>query len=158
MPNHYTTIGIFSPGYEFDADAFNEQHKDTDFCRLVKPMPEPLEDVHIGHTPEGMHRWKETDGERFSVDEVSLQRQHGHPDWYEWAKAKWGTKWGTYHAKAFHLGGDGAPVVIKFQSAWSAPKILDEIAAWICKAYGFEKYFWVGFDPYDHSVNLLDAE
>ena len=40
MPNHYTTVAICSPGYEFNCEQFNEQHKETNFCEQVSPMPE----------------------------------------------------------------------------------------------------------------------
>lgn len=48
MPNHYTTIAICSPGYEFDVDAFNTQHAKTDFCELVMPRPECLNGIVAG--------------------------------------------------------------------------------------------------------------
>ncbi len=140
MPNHYTTMAICSPGYEFDCDDFNERHAETCFCSVVRPMPEPVEQVAAKSYPDGT---KEKD--RLGVKQ----------DWHDWAKENWGTKWGTYDAKAFPLGGDGSPVLIKFQSAWNAPAILDEIATWLQKVGGFEEVAFVGFDPYDNSVSLL---
>ena len=53
------------------------------------------------------------------------------------------------------MGGDGSPVLIKFQSAWSAPKILNLIAEWLKRTYGFERVSFVGFNPYDDSLDLL---
>lgn len=157
MPNHFTTIGIFSPGYEFDADDFNERHAKTDFCALIRPMPEPLEDICVGYMADGTRHWRQNeDGTKTPVDVSQVQAQFGQPDWYEWAKENWGTKWGTYDAKAFQLGGDGSPVIIKFQSAWGPPSILNEIGAWLCKAYKFEKFKWIGFDPYDDSVSFIE--
>lgn len=142
MPNHYTTIAICSPGHEFDCDAFNERHADTCLCSVVRPMPEPVEQVPATRYPDGT-----TEKERLGVSQ----------DWYDWAKENWGTKWGTYDAKAFELGGDGSPVAIKFQSAWCAPAVLPEIAEWLMKVYSFENVCFVGFNPYDDSTSILET-
>lgn len=142
MPNHYTTIAICSPGHEFDVDEFNERHAQSNLCAIVKPMPEAVEQVPSTLYPDGT---KEKD--RLGVEQ----------DWYDWAKENWGTKWGTYDTKAFALGGDGEPIAVKFQSAWNAPEMLNEIAAWLCKTYGFERVAFVGFDPYDDSTQMLEV-
>ena len=90
MPNHYTTLAICSPGYEFNVDEFNERHAGSCLCSIVKPMPEFVEQVPSTSYPDGT-----TDKERRGVGQ----------DWYDWAKENWGTKWGTYDTKAFNLGG-----------------------------------------------------
>lgn len=143
MPNHYTTIAICSPGYDFDCKEFNEQHKKTCLCSVVMPMPERVEDVPATIYPDGT-------SER--------ERRGESTDWYEWAIEHWGTKWGTYDMKAFPLDGDASPIAIKFQSAWSPPKILPQIAEWLKRVGKFEKVAFVGFDPYDDSTRLLDTE
>lgn len=144
MPNHYTTIAICSPGHDFNCDNFNAQHAKTNLCAVVKPMPEPVEQVPATLYPDGTterHRRGET------------------TDWYEWAIENWGTKWGTYGVKAFPLDGDGAPVAIKFQSAWNAPsKVLPEIGEWLKRVGKFESVAFVGFDPYDDSTKMLQPE
>ena len=142
MPNHYTNIAIclgydwdrMGEDYEFNVDEFNERHGETNFCSVVMPMPEPIEQV-----PEGTCNGK------------SL-KQPGETSWYEWAKKHWGTKWGTYDTKAVQLGGDSAPVIISFESAWGPPAILDKIAEWLMKTYGFTSIEWLGCDPYDDSI------
>jgi hypothetical protein len=143
MPNHYTTLMICSPGYDFNVADFNERHKESCLCSIVAPIPESVEQVRSVHYPDGT-----TEKERLGVDQ----------DWYDWAKENWGTKWGTYDAKAFELGGDGSPVLIKFQSAWGPPKVLDKIADWLKSTYAFEKVVFVGFDPYDDSVSMLGGD
>lgn len=128
MPNHYTTIAICSPGYDFDCEAFNsEQNNNSCLCSAVKPMPEELK----GTTA--------TSNEQ---------------NWYNWALENWGTKWGTYRSKAFALDGDGSPVIIKFQSAWSPPKILKEIGEYLKEKYGFDNVVFVGFEPYSNTVDF----
>lgn len=140
MPNHYTTLAVCSPGYDFDVDEFNEKHAETDLCRVVMPMPEVIEQVPEASYPDGTNS-----RERLGEDD----------SWYTWANEHWGTKWGTYDAKAFALDGDGEPILIKFQSAWRAPKILAEIAEWLMKVGRFERVAFIGFDPYDDSTQML---
>jgi len=143
MPNHYTTLAVCSPGYDFDVEEFNERHAKTDLCSVVRPMPESIEQVPSVHYPDGT-----TEKERRGVDQ----------SWYDWAIENWGTKWGTYDVEAFSLGGDGSPVLIKFQSAWSPPSCLGEITEWLCKTYKFERVVWVGFDPCDNSTTPLEVD
>lgn len=155
MPNHNTTIGICSPGYDFDVDEFNERHKETNICAVARPIPEPLEEVKVGHHHSGLQRWKEKNGVAVPVDEAELKRQFGHADWLAWARANWGTKWGAYRLSASSLPGDGCPIVISFASAWRSPSNLDDIAAWLFRVYNFEKIAWIGFDPYDDETQLI---
>ena len=140
MPNHYTTIAICTPGHEFNVAEFNERHKETCLCSVVMPMPEAVEQVPSTLYPDGT---KEKD--RLGVSQ----------DWCDWARDNWGTKWGTYDAEAFELGGDGSPILIKFQSAWCAPKILSRIAEWLKRTFAFEQVSFVGFNPYDDSLELM---
>lgn len=140
MPNHYTTMAVCSPGYEFDVDSFNEQHAETNLCAVVMPMPEQIEQIPATRYPDG----------------TTEKQRLGEPtDWYEWANEHWGTKWGTYQIKAFSLDGDASPILIKFQSAWSAPQILDKIAKWLKRTYQFEEIVFIGFNPYDNSTSII---
>lgn len=143
MPNHFTTLAVCSPGHEFDVAAFNERHKDTCLCSVVKPMPEPIQEVPAVFYPDGT---------------TEKQRRGVSQDWYDWANENWGTKWGTYDVEAFALDGDSSPVLIKFQSAWGPPKVLALIADWLKRACKFEKVSFVGFDPYDDSLSVLLSE
>jgi len=108
MPNHYTTIMICGPGHDFDCKDFNDQHGNTNLCAVVRPMPDDIEQIPAT---------------RYADGTTERERRGASTDWYDWANEHWGTKWGTYGLQAFSLGGDGAPICIKFQSAWSAPKI-----------------------------------
>lgn len=143
MPNNYTTMAIRSPGYDFDVKSFNEQHAETNLCAVVKPMPENIEQIPSISYSDGT-----TEKERRGVEQ----------DWYYWAKKNWGTKWGTYNVAAFSLGGDYNPIMVKFQSAWGPPKLLDEIAEWLKRVGKFEQVDWVGFDPFDGKTYLLTKE
>lgn len=143
MPNNYTNIAICSPGYDFDVKAFNEKHKDTCFCSIVRPMPDDIREIPSISYPDGT---------------TEKQRRGASQDWCDWAKEHWGTKWGTYDNEAFDLGGDSSPVLIKFQSAWFAPSVLNLIAAWLKQEYGFNQVSFIGFDPYDDSLSFLFSE
>jgi len=140
VPNHYTTIAICDPGHDFDAAAFNERHAQTCLCSVVKPMPEAIEQVPKTNYPDGT-----TEKQRRGVEQ----------DWYDWANENWGTKWGTYDMHAVELGGDSSPILIKFQSAWSAPTILPAIAEWLKRIGKFERVSFIGFDPYNDSLSVL---
>lgn len=155
MPNHYTTVGIFAPGYNFDVDQFNEQHKDSCLCSIVRPMPEELIEVHVGVSSRGERYWKVINKEEVPIDVAEMRAKYGECNWYDWANKVWGTKWGTYGVRAFDLEGDSSPVAIKFQSAWSPPKIISEITAWPCKTYGFESHQWLGYNPINGNVELI---
>jgi hypothetical protein len=152
MPNHYTNIVLCTPGDEFDAKAFNEQHGKSDFCQTVRPMPDELKKTASGSV-------RRENGQPMSPErEAELVEKHGAADWYDWVRQNWGTKWGTYEAKAHRLGGDGSPVVIEFQTAWSPPKpeVLEAILAWLREAHGFERTVAIGHDPYDCTFARLD--
>ena len=140
MPNHYTTICICSQGYDFDVDDFNSRHAASNLCAIVKPMPEPVESIPAISYPDGT---------------TERERRGEATDWYTWAHEHWGTKWGTYDVRAFALGGDGNPIAIKFQSAWSAPTILEDIANWLMRTYNFDNVAFIGFNPYDDATALL---
>jgi hypothetical protein len=140
MPNHFTTIALCTPGHDFNVAEFNERHRETCLCSVVKPMPEAVEQVAATRYPDGT-----TEKQRQGVDQ----------NWYDWANENWGTKWGTYDVEAVALGGDSSPVLIKFQSAWCAPTILDLIAEWLKRTFKFEQVSFIGFDPYDDSLSVL---
>ena len=140
MPNHFTNALIFTPGHDFDVNDFNERHHDTNFCAVVMPMPEDIEDVPETHYPDGT---------------TESQRQ-GKQSWYEWAKEHWGTKWGTYDVRATQLGGDCAPVLIEFQTAWTPPNsnVCCKIADWFKRTYKFKNHLWIGTDPYNDAIGI----
>lgn len=128
MPNHYTIMAVGSAGEEFDCAAFNAKHKKTNICQEVMPMPKELE----GTTSPG-----------------------DSPNWFDWQTEHWGIKWGTYDVEAFQLGGDGNPVLVKFQCPWGPPKILDRIAEWLKMQCGFDSVTFIGFNPFDNSTRML---
>lgn len=122
MPNHYTNILVCVPGHDFDVDAFNEKHRDTNFCEVVKPMP------------------KELEGTKSPGDE---------PNWYDWQHDNWGIKWGTYATTAMRSEGDSRPVIITMITPWGPPNehTMQLIIKHLCEEYQFEDVWVSGYDP-----------
>ena len=51
---------------------------------------------------------------------IQAYRETGHPSWYEWCIANWGTKWGAYQ---YHEQAQTDNVLtFTFQTAWSFPR------------------------------------
>lgn len=67
---------------------------------------------------------KENDPEALDQGEKSRRclEETGHPDWYEWSIANWGTKWGAYDYEERERA-DGR-FVFKFETAWSFPETI----------------------------------
>lgn len=92
----------------------------------------------IGEKKGMIKDYKEFGGEAESLDEFAERmtkdcdlalgkvvhdniKNHGYPDWYEWSKDKWGTKWDAYDmSDAWHKQQDGS-MEMDFMSAWSPP-------------------------------------
>ena len=45
--------------------------------------------------------------------------EHGHPTWYEWCRANWGTKWNAYSYREVSFGPGRFEFL--FETAWSPP-------------------------------------
>lgn len=48
-----------------------------------------------------------------------LIKEYGHNNWYDWALANWGTKWGAYDSSDWSASADS--MSISFTTAWSPP-------------------------------------
>ena len=58
------------------------------------------------------------------VDQIKENiRVHGLASWYEWNIKKWGTKWNAYSQEEIE------PNLIRFETAWSAPRPFYEAVA-----------------------------
>ena len=56
------------------------------------------------------------------------QARHPNRNWYDWNRARWGTKWNGYRGSLESVAG-GSEVVIRFQTAWSVPEpVLAELS------------------------------
>lgn len=123
-------------------------------CRHYLPMPEDItktmspnriitqeeyaERVANGTTSETLDK-------RFGPEHYNTQAQvndftqrYGAPDWYGWANAHWGTKWGDCHHEIDLSMPD--KVILRYESAYSPLKdsILDAFFAQVTDA----RYIW----------------
>ena len=135
MPNHYQNVLICRrdysrDDYEFDVDEFREKYGKVNLCEMLLPQPTELNDTSRPHVL--------TDAA------------------YEWQKANWGVKWGTYDTQAFELKGDGSPVVIAFCTPWGPPrKMIPRIVNWLRESFDFGAVLWIGSDPMDDRNKVL---
>lgn len=126
MPNHYTTMAICVIGYDEDSGDFMDITPDE--------FDEKMKDANLCNIIK-----PRPDGQGIG-----------------WANMNWGTKWGTYGTKAADVSfGDAAPFVFTFQSAWWPPDMLDEITAYLKSEFKFDSVTYVGYDPCDCSVKML---
>jgi hypothetical protein len=58
------------------------------------------------------------------------------------------------------LGGDGAPVLIKFQSAWGppSPDMMRRITDHLAEVYCLTNITWIGHDPFDGSTVAIEVQ
>lgn len=108
MPNHvYNTLSIGNEITEERQEILNNIEKAGGICRYYKPMPKELEGTT---SPQRIG-----DKEGCTITEAKsaeLKHKYGHDNWYDWACANWGTKWGCYEVD---IDGD----MIRFTTAWS---------------------------------------
>lgn len=120
MPNHFTTTALLMGGYGLREEDFN----DKELCDLCFPAPtEALGDINSGFIVidgEEFRYWDSNGG--LSGDRIAeLVANYGAASLLDWNRRFWGTKWGTYDTRLISLGGDGCPMVLKFNSAWGPP-------------------------------------
>jgi hypothetical protein len=102
-----------------------------DFNKVI-PMPTPLLDI-------SSPQYSEADKKQ--ADENI--RLYGHPDWYDWAIAEWGTKWNAWDVKEGRVSKNEA--VLHFSTAWAPPQPVIEKLAKLFPFNGFAlEYFEQG--------------
>lgn len=77
---------------------------------------------------------------------------------YRWCRDNWGTKWDVYDVDACELGGDQAPHLLQFQTAWSPPNEEARRVLLADLATIAEGIVWVGMNPYDCSSRTLGGD
>lgn len=142
MPNHITNI-LWINGTPSQVEEVRAAISGTggdeggrvypiDFNRLI-PMPPELDikaglEASVAMHEAGMERGFDPGHRNGFEDDIYEKcreniRRHGHPTWYEWHIAHWGTKWCAYDQKEIE------PNIIQFDTAWSCPiPVLEHIS------------------------------
>lgn len=178
MPNHFQLCCIAGRDWsrleengldDWPDDLFEGLSK-INLCEASAKLPEELEGIVSGGRP-FRYRHKETgefwtedcngpfDERRTQYEAVDLTDQecadlmakYGACTWYEWQRANWGTKWGTYDLRVHELGGDGSPILIECCTAWGppTPECMRAITTFLEENYYLKSIKWFGHDPCD---------
>lgn len=133
MPNHVNCIGLFMIDWNALENATGKGQEDEDF------LNSRLEALRVGNL---------CDKACSGVDESN-----------EAARDHWGTKWGAYQVNVTRLGGDCFPVIVDFNSAWSAPNAgaMKAINEYLHRECFLVNHRWVKCDPYDNSVADIEV-
>ena len=132
MPNHVTNIlTINGVQDELIIDSLFNEENEIDFNTFA-PMPEELKtvtspvnivtqeerNVEIAERQRRLANNEAFLGNTFSITQEMSDdyiARFGANNWYDWAIANWGTKWGGYDAER------ESPDTVKFLTAWSTP-------------------------------------
>lgn len=133
MPN-WTSNQLIAQGDKAKVTAFLEAIKGEngviDFNAIL-PMPPILQKITKGAMVldgKRIERWIDEDGKQreLTAEEAAEADATGFPDWYDWACAKWGTKWNASEAEITD-NYDGY-AEIRFTTAWAPPEgIFEEL-------------------------------
>ena len=112
MPNHCEqTTTVVGPKDERDHFVASAKDGEGRFSlSSLHPMPEGLKGSFSGYTsdPEKAKEYAEQHEKNLA--------EYGHANWYDWAYAEWGTKWGDYDGDvSCH---DDHETTAYYQSAW----------------------------------------
>ena len=132
MPNHVTNIltvngindeaiidSLFNEENEIDFNTFAPMPKEL--LRVTSPVrivTEEARNVEIAEYELRVLNYEPTFGESFSITQEMSDdyiNRFGANNWYDWAMANWGTKWGGYDAE--RIDSD----TVKFLTAWNTP-------------------------------------
>jgi hypothetical protein len=132
MPNHVTNIlEVNGINDEAIIDSLFNENNEIDFNNII-PMPEELlkvtSPVRILTEAErnaeiAEHERKKANNIPTFSDSFSITQEmsddyinrFGANNWYDWALANWGTKWGGYDAERT------SPDTVRFLTAWGTP-------------------------------------
>ena len=108
MPNNVTTrMRIYGEKANDVLEAIKGEREAIDFEVIIPP-------------PENMFRGS------FGQKEKKLCQEEGRPNWYDWQRENWGTKWNAYSQSVTRK--DEWMVEIEFDTAWQFPQpILDAL-------------------------------
>ena len=124
--------------------------------KVLHPMPEELRGTFVGFTSD------EELAKARAEKHASLSLKYGHGDWYSWAHAEWGTKWGDYETNV--INHDEWETSIEFQSAWGpSSELVGHISALVpdllfVTTITEESHAFAGFTIHKGGKALEDVE
>ena len=111
MPNHcLQQTAIHGPRESRDKFISLAVEDGYPSLKVLHPMPEELSGTFVGFT------FEEYLAKKRAEEHAKLLLKYGHGDWYSWAHAEWGTKWGDYDTNI--ITHDEWATSIEYQSAW----------------------------------------
>jgi hypothetical protein len=122
MPNHcmnwLTVKGPKADIDDFVAKIQVNEPKGESFSILgnLYPIPQELRDTVSGFLGNGDEQKALEEKQKANI------AKYGHKDWYDWAHANWGTKWGDYEVSLTdqsELGNGIKSVSFTYTTAWS---------------------------------------
>lgn len=142
MPNHVFNTMVVSAS-KSEVEAIIEA---GGFARKFKPMPKELENTtspcKIVSQVEYDSQTKDTfaPGITQAMQDDFIER-FGHDNWYDWAYANWGTKWGDYNHTDWDIVDtlDGG-CEVKYMTAWSP--LSEKIIELIDHHLDIREYMW----------------
>lgn len=166
MPNHcQNRLEITGPDDElekFYKSVCIDEENLFEFNGVV-PMPEPLKGTTAPCRIVSQEEYNK-DSKCGITQEMrdNLIQEFGHDNWYDWAIANWGTKWGAYDAGdwQYEPGDDEASVY--FQTAWAPPSEFLRRASIIYPDLQFHNTFleegmeYIGFEIFSNG-ELVDS-
>lgn len=175
MPNHvYSQLRVEASPNTIDAiiDFVKDENRTLSADKIM-PMPPELREVtspvRIVSEEEyaawkvkpKTNEWDRTGPITERMRQEYLQK-FGATDWYTWANANWGTKWGFYNTSEWEVNPEAA--LISFQTAWSpATPIITKLAAQFPEAkitYSFadEGGGFVGYQVYEDGEEVEECD
>lgn len=121
MPNHcenYVSITGQKAEIERLWEIIKEDNPHEESAKLTRLYPMPDE---LGNSPSIFYGDPVKQAEQLLI-EADMLAKYGHKDWYSWALANWGTKWGDYDYMSASLNvidtWETAEISLSFHTAW----------------------------------------
>lgn len=186
MPINFLIVGLCARDYgklslqgkeDYDDDHFAPLAK-ANLCEIVCPFPKELDGIvprdppyrlrhrasgrmwtedSMGPIGKARNEWEVIYLEKSEIRQLELKYGSGGYDWEVWQRKNWGVKWGTYGTKVHELGGDWSPVLIEFQTPWTAPSknVMAKIDDYLCETYCLENISWMYHDPGSRTTGVV---
>lgn len=155
MPNWvYNSIKVNAP-----VDKVQEVLDKGGLCEAYMPMPRELQNVSSPTKIVSVKEFEEQDktkpyGIKITQEMSDLYKEkYGCDNWYDWANANWGTKWGDVRTEIFP---GRKETTITFETAWSA--ISGLVLDLIDEDLDITEFWWEEEQQYGAAYKKVDGE